>query len=483
MGVQPAAPPQGHSFIRSVAAIATGAAASQALALLALPVITRLYLPQHFGVLAVYAGIVAILAVIACLRFENAIPLPRSERAAVQVAVAAFVSLLGVTALTALVGLIFANLLPADVEGLSRPVFVALIAIGVLGSGFYQIGMSWSVRSKNFSLIGKTRFQQSVVGTATQLGMGAAGLGAIGLIAGQLLSQAAGFLALTRTLAQHILGSISAISSHRRTVWSVKRYKRFPMYDAPAALLNSASAQIPAILFAAWFSPVLAGYYALSMRLLSAPAGLIGTSISQVLIPKLMESRRSGHAQVVMEGAFRLLARLSALPFAMFIALAPSVFPVVFGPIWAEAGEVAAWTGAWVCISFIYAPLSVYLVCAEAQRLNMCIQSAFFALRFVPLLLVSTGILDANPVILFSVMSIVCYLGALFALARFSGMRVSFVLKDLVVEAGIAGVAGVAAWFMADSGYLSLLLALTASASVFVYRLRKARHEFSRALD
>lgn len=482
MGVQPLASPPAPSFIKNVAAIATGAAASQALALLALPFITRLYLPQHFGVLAVYAGIVGILAVIACLRFDNAIPLPRSGRAAVQVAATAFFSLLGVSALTVMGAVAFSNLLPKDVEGLTRPVFVALLAIGVLGSGFYQIGMSWSVRAKKFGLIGKTRFHQTVVSTAVQLGMGVAGLGAIGLIAGQLFSQAAGFVALTRSLVRYILGSALAISDRRRIAWSIRRYKRFPLYDAPAALLNSASAQIPAILFAVWFSPALAGYYALSMRLLSAPSGLIGTSISQVLIPKLMEARRTGNLQVVMEGALRMLIRLSALPFALFIALAPSVFPVVFGPAWVEAGEVAAWTGAWVCIRFIYAPLSVYLVCAEAQRLNMAVQSVFFVLRFVPLLLASKGVVSVNPLIAFSVMSIVCYLGALFVLARFSGMRFGFVLKNLGVEAGVASVAGAAVWFLSNSGYLSLFLALGASTGIFVYRLKKARLEFSRAL-
>ena len=482
MSVQPPASPQTRSFISSVAAIATGAAASQALALLALPFVTRLYLPQHFGVLAVYAGIVGILAVIACLRFDNAIPLPRSGRAAVQVAVAAFVSLLGVSALTVLGGAVFSNLLPENIERISRPVFVALLAIGVLGSGFYQIGMSWSVRLKNFSLIGKTRFQQTIVSTAAQLGMGVAGFGAIGLIAGQILSQATGFVALMRGLAKQLLGCTSVISSRRRIVWSIKRYRRFPMYDAPAALLNSASAQIPAILFAAWFSPALAGYYALSMKLLSAPIGLIGTSISQVLTPKLVESRRSGNAQVVMKGTFRLLVRLSGIPFALFIALAPSVFPVVFGLAWTMSGEVAAWTAAWVCIQFVYTPLSVYLICAEAQRLNMCIQAVFFALRFTPILMIPKGLPGVTPVIVFSVMSIVCYLGALFVLTRFSGMGVGFVLKELVVEAGVSGISGGAAWFLVDSGYWKLLLALTASTAIFIYRLKKAKLEFSRAL-
>ena len=53
-----------------------GTAFAQAIAVLALPLLTRLYTPDDFSVLAVYAALLGIISVVACLRLEIAIPMP-----------------------------------------------------------------------------------------------------------------------------------------------------------------------------------------------------------------------------------------------------------------------------------------------------------------------------------------------------------------------------------------------------------------------
>lgn len=478
--------PQGlkkSRFIRNVAAIATGAAASQALALLALPFVTRLYLPKQFGVLAVYAGIVGILAVIACLRFENAIPLPRSDRSAAQIGVVAIFSLLIVTAVTAGGGFLFSRLLPSDMDGLSGDAFAVLLSAGVLGSGLYQIGTYWSVRSKSFSLIGRTRFQQTFFSVAAQLTLGFAGIGALGLIAGQLTSQIAGFVSLIRNFISEVFKHSSTVISWRRLGWALRRYRRFPIYDAPAAFLNSASSQIPAILFATCFSAELAGYFALSMRLLSAPIGLIGASVSQVLTPKLVEARRCGGTSDILEATFRFLSCLCFTPFALFIALAPVIFPLIFGAEWSGAANVAAWTATWVCLQFVYAPLSVYFICAEAQRLNMWIQIFFFVFRFFPLLVIFKMGAELSPIVIFSVMSVLCYIGALSVLVRHAAMKASRIAALLAVEIVIGCSTGVIAINLIENGLVVGVVGFAFLAGVYVYRLLNAKAEFARTLD
>ena len=67
------------SFARSVGVLAGGTAVAQGIGVLALPLITRLYTPEDFSVLAVFSSIVAIVSVAACLRLEIAIPLPETD--------------------------------------------------------------------------------------------------------------------------------------------------------------------------------------------------------------------------------------------------------------------------------------------------------------------------------------------------------------------------------------------------------------------
>ena len=63
-------------FARNVAVVSAGSAMGQGLLIVSAPLLTRLYTPADFGVLAVYVSIVSILVVVASLRYEMAINLP-----------------------------------------------------------------------------------------------------------------------------------------------------------------------------------------------------------------------------------------------------------------------------------------------------------------------------------------------------------------------------------------------------------------------
>ena len=65
------------SFARSVGVLAGGTAAAQAIVVLVQPVITHLYTPEDFSVLAVYSSILGIVAGVACLRPDVASQCPR----------------------------------------------------------------------------------------------------------------------------------------------------------------------------------------------------------------------------------------------------------------------------------------------------------------------------------------------------------------------------------------------------------------------
>ena len=62
-----------------------GTVISQAIVIISSPVLTRLYSPEEFGVLAVYVSFFAFLTIVISLRFELAIPLSRSTSEALAV--------------------------------------------------------------------------------------------------------------------------------------------------------------------------------------------------------------------------------------------------------------------------------------------------------------------------------------------------------------------------------------------------------------
>lgn len=69
-------------FFLSVGVLAGGTGLSQAIMLAMSPVLTRIYSPTDFSMLAAYTALTSILSVAACLRFDIAIPLPEAEHEA-----------------------------------------------------------------------------------------------------------------------------------------------------------------------------------------------------------------------------------------------------------------------------------------------------------------------------------------------------------------------------------------------------------------
>ena len=68
----------------------------------AAPILTRLYGPESFGVLATFASILALLNVVSSLRYELAIAVPEDDEDAIALVWLCFVLVAISTALTAL---------------------------------------------------------------------------------------------------------------------------------------------------------------------------------------------------------------------------------------------------------------------------------------------------------------------------------------------------------------------------------------------
>lgn len=88
------------NFVRSISILAGGTAFAQGITVLAAPILTRIYTPSEFGVLGVFAALLGIIVVISSLRYELAIPLPKSDGAAANVLAVSLVCLLAVTVIT-----------------------------------------------------------------------------------------------------------------------------------------------------------------------------------------------------------------------------------------------------------------------------------------------------------------------------------------------------------------------------------------------
>ena len=71
-----------NNFLRSILVLMTGTAMSQLIPIIASPLLTRIFSPENFGSFAFYLSIITIVSTVVTGKYEQAIPLPKSNRSA-----------------------------------------------------------------------------------------------------------------------------------------------------------------------------------------------------------------------------------------------------------------------------------------------------------------------------------------------------------------------------------------------------------------
>ncbi len=419
----------------SMVTLMRGVAFGQIAALLAAPLLTRVFGPEIFGEYSLFVSLVATVGVVSALRYDAAVPLPERNRSAAAVLSVALLAAASISIAAFCVIVLGRYLGLDDLKGRFAFDHPSLLSLGIFVVGVLAAFTSWAIRDSDFARISKSQAVQSGAVGIVQVCVGALlGPSVAALVAVYILVQAIAISILTprgwsvgiRKIDREMLGS------------ALVRYRHFPKYDAPAVAINTLAAHAPIILFAIWYSGILAGYYAVAVRILSMPITLIGRTLSQSVMPRLIALKETDSFTPAVEAIFRALLSFSIVPFLIVGALSKSYFGVVFGDNWAGAGIVVFWTSIWVAFQFIYSPLSIVLVVLERQKLNLGIQVASFVVRILPVLFFAGGAVGSWAVAGFSLASMVVYQATCLVVLGVSGVPLAKGARTLFVEASIS---------------------------------------------
>ena len=360
-----------QSFVRSVGVLLGGTGLSAAIGVLVLPILTRLYTPADFAALAAFVGVVATLAVSACLRFELAIPL--SEDDAIAINVLALATLSTTLISIALVPVMLA--LPFLWE--HHPAYLWLTPLGILFAGCYSALTFWTLRRKAFSLVARNRVGQAVASASAQFALSP--FGPLGLVIGAIAKDAGGCIGLSLRLVNADRPALAHVSwAGMRAAFAT--YERFPKYSAIEALANSASMQVPIIMIAA-LAGTEAGYLLLALSVVQAPLGLLGNAVAQVYLARAPEELRANRLEQFTREVLAGLVKTGIAPLVLGAALAPLLFPYVFGAQWHRSGVLLAWMTPWIVMQLLVSPIGMALHVTGHQRAAMILQLSGLAWR------------------------------------------------------------------------------------------------------
>lgn len=347
-------------FVRNVAIVASGTAASQVIAIAFSPIITRLYEPEAFGILGTFLAIASILTPIAALSYPTAIVLQKKDIEAKAIARLS-------TYITISIASIFAVLLFSAGDWLAVlfrieqiTAFLWLLPLMILFSGFVEISSQSLIRRQKFAVTATSAVIHTLVVNLLNTSIG-------------IFRPFASMLVYTTAIGNGIYAALLTIrdarlnnkpNSTEKNILGLrnlrdlaKSYYDFPCFRTPQIIINSFSQNLPLLMLAALFGPTIAGLYALCKRLLDVPIQLIGKSVGDVFYPKLAEAASSGiNLTHLIKRATLLLALAGLIPFSLIVILGPNLFSFFFGTNWAISGEYARWLTPWIFVGFINRP-------------------------------------------------------------------------------------------------------------------------------
>jgi len=404
----------GGAFARHVVTLASGTAIAQLLLVLATPVLTRLYTPADYGVLAVYSSTLTVLLVLATLRYETAIPLPEDEEVAGSLLALTLLVVAGATVVVALLVWLLGDAFVARTRVTALGPYLWLMPVGLLGAGTYQALSYWAIRRRAFGRIARTRLSQGTGQVVSQVGFGLAGVGAPGLLVGDVIGRVAGGGGLAiLAFRDHPFGRVTGAS----LASAAARYRRFPLLTTWSGLLNVGSLQLPSILFSAGFGAAAAGLYALSYKMLVLPTMLVGQAVGQVFLARAATLSREPERlrQITERTALALFA--CGLPVFGAVALGgPQLFATVMGSQWEQAGRYAQALAPWFAVWLVSNPLSGLLSVREWQGSALVFAAFEFALRLGALLI---GTSRGSPMLAVALLSASGVIISVTSIARF----------------------------------------------------------------
>ncbi|MFC1574688.1 lipopolysaccharide biosynthesis protein [Gemmatimonadota bacterium] len=368
-------------FAKHVAVLSTGVLLAQMASFLLTPVVSRLYLPGTYGLLALFMSLVSPLGNVSAFKYDHAILIAEDRETADQLLSVSVIAIGVLCVVSACVLLLLRVLNDAFLPSLGLWIFA--LPVFVLTSGLIRVLSSRCTRDKRFKAVSSSN---AFGGLATPLLRIAyavlASASLAGLLLGQLITNLGKILILNR-------GKREKRSRQQTvaTLWGVaKRYGDFPLLSVPNGLLFSVGSQAPVLMLAVFFESSAVGLFAMASRLMRLPVDLLSQPIRLVFTQTAAERLHRGEPLFPFVGLLAgIMAAAMIIPFMVVEVYGETLFSVVLGERWRAAGTIAKIICPWIMMMFIITPLSAIYTVFRIQgiwlrfqlALNLCLLAYF----------------------------------------------------------------------------------------------------------
>ena len=367
------------------------------------PILSRLYGPEPFGEWGVFSSFTAIVTIGLFLGFENTIV----KADAIELKnILALCFIISIT-IIAIVFLVFIMGGTWNIKFFSTFPSLKLLTVYLLVYSVYTLFYNLCIRYERFTSLAFTHIVLGGSQAVFRILFGFVALAAAnGLILGTTIAQCLSMVFLFFCIIKdskkwnYQIIRISAIKK------LIRKFKNFPLYDAPSSILSFSAFNLPVLILALYFSKRDIGCFSIVLQLLLLPMSFVGSAIGRVYYQQLCQKGNNG-VSVITNNVVVVLAVISILPL-IFIACGGDKLVVLFlGAKWQNAGNVALCLSLWSFPTILTQPLIPIFRTLDKQKTLLYFDTMYFVLGIGSILLLSK--FCTNLYLILTIYTILCF--------------------------------------------------------------------------
>lgn len=371
-----------RNFVKSFSKLTAGTASAQILGIITVPILTRLYGVEAYGIQAVYNSVVSIFCILATGRYETVILLPKDDKQSFSVC--CIVILLSfVISICWFFGYMAVKDEVVTFLGYGEVFdWLQWLPFTVMATSLSVVITQWLNRMRDYRVMAMTGVLISIINFFA------------GSVYAMLYPGDNFGLYFNTFSGQMIVGIIGIFYCYQRKYFSLtwislsmllyvaKKYINVPKYMVVGNILNDFSTKLPVFLLQGIFGDIVVGYYAMSVKLLGMPMQLITNAVGNVFIRDAVDEwNKKGNCERSFKKTYYLLGVLGIIPSILIFIFSKDLFVIFLGENWYMAGLYCVYLIPMYFINFVFSPLSNVLVIANKQNV-------FFYLQFCRLAVV-----------------------------------------------------------------------------------------------
>lgn len=363
-----------NSFKKSLVMLISGSLISQLITITISPLLTRIFTSEQIGVYTYMLSITTMFMGVINGRYDMCIVSEENEE-----------DLYPLIKLSLIIGFIASILITVfcyiyikytgnkqiDYLYIYGFIFILLVTYSI-----NNVLVSYNNRNKEYKIMTYVQVIRSIYQNIGAIILGILKFGLAGLLLPYAIGQIKGMKKQGESIKPHITKIKNVDKSKLKTV--LIRYKKQPLYSAPAIFANSFSYSSITLFIELLFGMASVAYYSISVRILGVPLSIVSSNISKIFFQEASrEYNQTGQFYKSLKKVVLFQCILAVPMVILMILFAPKVCEIVFGEEWRIAGEYIKILAPMYGIRFIVTTITPGMIIANKQKSELKLQFMF----------------------------------------------------------------------------------------------------------